>query len=96
MSRIITQTYDEIDRISQQAWVERNRAEDRAFDKWRNAFLDVDRYTDGSGETFILPYGDETYWRGSDGTFHSGPVDFDPNVDYKQPGIDYTRLRHVN
>jgi hypothetical protein len=77
------------------AWRERNRREDLAFDRWRDAFLDVQKFHNPDGTTIKLPNGYDTYWRGTDGTYRYGGADFNPNLD-RQPGVEYQQLHRAD
>jgi len=84
---------DELSDAQFRAWQDRNAAEDRAFQKWSNAFRGVDTYVDG-GAHVDLDNTHDAWWTNGLGEY----IGADGHVDPNDWGLNqnWTRLQRVD
>lgn len=85
ISRIISQTNDQISRTISESYWNSQKTNDRVNQQFGDYVRGVDRYNDGSGSEWQLPSGYDNAWVNNKGEYlMSDQPGFDPNVTLKE------------
>ncbi len=85
LSRIISQTNEQISQSISDGYWERQKSNDRINEQFSDYIRGVDRYSDGGGTVYQLPSGYTNAWVNNRGEYLiTDQTSFNPNVEFKE------------